>query len=108
LAIALLAIALLAIGGQWASPRYCGEHSSRFGGALLVLGFGVAVGDDPSPGLDRGLSISSRDECPNGDRGVEVAREVDVTDDPGVRTAFGGLELVDDLHRPHLRCSRDG
>ena len=33
-------------------------------------------------------------------------REVDVADDAGIRTAAGRLELVDDLHGPHLRRAR--
>ena len=43
----------------------------------------------------------------DGDRGVEVAAEVDVADDAGVRPALDRLELVDDLHRPHLRRAAD-
>ncbi len=41
------------------------------------------------------------------DRGVEVAREVDVADDPRVRPALHGLELVDDLHGADLGCAAD-
>ena len=39
----------------------------------------------------------------DGDGGVEVAGEVDVADDAGVGPALDRLELVDDLHGPHLR-----
>ena len=42
------------------------------------------------------------------DRGVEVAREVDVPDHSRVGAALGRLERVDDLHRPHLGRAADG
>ena len=56
----------------------------------------------PAPGLERGLPVAP-DHRADRDRGVEVAGEVDVADHARVRAALGRLELVDDLHRPHLR-----
>ena len=62
---------------------------------------GIGVGDDPGPGLHARLAVAP-DHRADRDRGVEVAGEVEVADDAGVRAALRRLELVDDLHRPHL------
>ena len=66
----------------------------------------VGVGDDPGAGLHARPAAAPHHRADR-DRGVEVAGEVEVADDPGVRAALHRLELVDDLHRPHLGRAAD-
>ena len=61
----------------------------------------------PAPACTEALPSALDDQRADRDRRVEVAGEVDVADDSGVRAAFRRLELVDDLHRPHLRRAGD-
>jgi hypothetical protein len=50
---------------------------------LLVLQLRHRVGHDPGAGLDVGHAVLD-DRCPDGDRRVEVAGEVEVADDAAV------------------------
>ena len=87
-------------------------HGRQEGGRLVaafeVLVGGVAVGDDAGAGLDGGGAVGRHQHGADGDGGVEVAGEVEVADHAGVRAPLGRLQLVDDLHGPHLRRARDG
>jgi len=40
---------------------------------------------------------------PDGDAGVHISGEIQITDGASVDTAFSSLQLCDDLARPHLR-----
>ncbi len=55
----------------------------------------------PGAGLDRHLAPAG-DERADGDAHLHVAAAVEVAHRAGVGPAPGGLELVDDLHGPHL------
>ena len=57
---------------------------------LEVLEPGLAVGDDAGSGLDRRPTVAVHDHRADGDGGVDVAREVDVADDTGVRPSLTG------------------
>ena len=85
-----------------AGRRDGGEQGGGLVAALQVLVVGIGVGDDAGAGLHAGDAVVDEHRA-DGDRRVEVAAPVDVADDPGVRPALDRLELVDDLHRPHLR-----
>ena len=62
----------------------------------------------PAPACTEARPSGRDDHGADGDGGVDVAGEVDVADDAGVGPALGRLELVDDLHGPHLRRARHG
>ncbi len=62
---------------------------------------GHAVVDHAPARLDVGR-LPLDDDGPQGDARIHVAGEIDVADGPGIRTALVGLDLVDDLHGPHL------
>ena len=82
--------------------RHRRQQGGRLVVALHVLFDRVAVGHDPGPGLHRGTAVGGHHHRADGDGGVEVAREVDVPDHAAVDAALGRLEVVDDLHGPHL------
>src|SRR5882724_4473200 len=74
--------------------------------ALLVLGLGDAVGDEPRARLhvDR---VALRDERADRDGRVEVARVRDVADGAAVEVAAERLRLLDDLHGADLGRARE-
>ena len=92
---------------QPAGGRGRGEQRPRLVVALQVLELGVAVGHDPGAGL-HARPVAPPHHRADRDRGVEVAGEVEVADDARVRAALHRLELVDDLHRPHLGRAAHG
>ena len=73
---------------------------------FLIFAGGHAVGDDARAGLNVGL-VALHDERAQRDAGVHVAGVVDVADGAGIGPAAVRLQLVDDLHRPHLRRTAD-
>src|SRR5659263_411917 len=83
-----------------------GAHGSQDCGRLVlrlrVLDLGYGIGHDPGSRLhvrDAALDERRTDR----DRRVRVAGEVEVADGTSVHSASGQLQLVDDLHRAHLR-----
>src|SRR5688572_32295229 len=66
--------------------------------AFEVFVGGVGVGHDAGSGRHGCATGAVDHHRADGDGGVEVAGEVDVTHDPGVGAALHRLELVDDLH----------
>ena len=73
---------------------------------LLVLRLGVGVGHDPRARAQEDLAVLHEQRADR-DRGVHVARIVEVADAAAVGAAPQRLELVDDLHRAHLRRARE-
>src|SRR5207253_4810702 len=65
------------------------------------------VGNRAASGLHVQLSVLD-DDGADVDRGVEVAVPGEVADGAAVAAALDRLELVDDLHRPHLRGAGQG
>src|ERR687893_2476721 len=93
----------LAATGDLQGPR----HRPRLVAGLLVLEGGHGVGDDAAAGLEvRDAPFQERGAQRYA--GVEAAVHAVVAGGTGVGAAAGGLQLVDDLHRPHLRRPRDG
>src|SRR5215210_2638176 len=82
-------------------------HGPRFVAGFLVFERGYGVGYDTAASLEVGDAVleESRAECY---AGVEAAVDAVVAGGAGVGTAAGALQLVDDLHGPDLRSSRDG
>ena len=81
------------------------EDRLRLVHRLVVLVGGLGVGDRAAAGLDVDLAVLD-DDGADVDRGVEVAVPGEVADRAAVGAALVRLELVDDLHRPHLRRAR--
>src|SRR4051812_35317687 len=81
---------LLARRGHASRRRHRGEQRGRLVAALEVLVVRIAVGDDAGTGLHRRAAVVD-DHRADGDGGVDVAGEVEVTDGPGVRPALGRL-----------------
>ena len=73
-----------------------------------MLGLRVGVGNDAGTRLHRCAAVRRDEHRADGDGGIEVAGEVEVADHARIRSASRRLELIDDLHRPHLRRSADG
>ena len=86
-----------------ARPR---EDRLRLVHRLAVLEVGLGVRDRAAARLDVGDAVLD-DDGADVDRGVEVAVEAEVADRAAVGAALVGLELVDDLHRAHLRRARE-
>src|SRR3984957_3989285 len=73
---------------------------------LLVLVLGLGVGDRPTAGLHVRDPVLD-DDGADVDRGVEVACIAEVADRAAIAATLGGLQLVDYLHRAHLRGARE-
>ena len=73
----------------------------------LVLGGRVGVGHDARAGLDVGDPVAQVGGADR-DRGVGRPGEVEVAHAAAVDAATGGLELLDQLHRPWLGRARQG
>ena len=82
------------------------QHRLRLGDRLAVLVGGHGVGDGPAPGLQVRDAVLD-DDGADVDRGVELAGVAQVADRAAVAAALDRLELVDDLHRAHLRRARE-
>src|SRR5690242_4626250 len=83
--------------GHFQSPQEALRLVERF----LTLHFWNAVGDNAGACLEiDGLALEDQSAQPNAR--VHVAAEVDVTDGPSVRTSPRRLQLIDNLHGPHL------
>ena len=80
-----------ALGGHAARGGDRGQQRGGLVAALEVLVVGDRVGDDAGAGLERG-AVRADEHRADGDRRVEVAAEVDVADDAGVRAALDRLE----------------
>ena len=93
-------------GGHAPGGRDRGQQGPGLVAALEVLVLGHRVGHDAGAGLHRGPAVVVDDHRADGDGGVDVAREVEVADHAGVGPALGRLEVVDDLHGPHLGRAR--
>src|SRR6266550_1186499 len=79
------------------------EDRLRLRFSLRELARRIGIGDDPGARL-HGHAIRQHHRRADRDRGVEVDRApAHVAHRTGVRAAALGLELVDDLHRAHLR-----
>ena len=81
------------------------QHGARLRTRLLELVRGLGVGDRAAAGLDVGDAVLDHDGA-DVDAGVEVAGVGQPADRAAVAAALDGLELVDDLHRAHLRRAR--
>src|SRR3954469_15264950 len=68
---------------------------------LLVLVVGLGVGHGAAAGLDVGGAVLDDDRA-DVDAGVQARRGAEGPDRAAVAAALDGLELVDDLHGPHL------
>src|SRR5688572_22580740 len=90
-----------------ARRRGSGEQRTRLVVTLELLVSRVGVGDDACARLHTRLASLPHHRA-NRDRSVEVPREVEIPHHTGIRTTLRGLELVDDLHRPHLRRTTHG
>ena len=77
----------------WPGPC-CGTRGLRRRGRSRPRSRRRPTREAPAGGVD--------DHRADGDGGVEVAGEVDVADHAGVRAPLDRLEVVDDLHGPHL------
>ena len=73
----------------------------------MILAFGSRVGDDAAAGLDIRFSVLEQHGA-QGDAGVVVAVEAEVTDGAGVGAAFAFFEFVEDLHGADLGRAGDG
>ena len=73
---------------------------------LAVLVRGHRVGDRAAAGLHVRDAVLD-DDGADVDRGVELAGVAEVADRAAVAAALDRLELVDDLHRAHLRRARE-
>ena len=94
-------------GGE--AHRLLGGADQRLGlvAALLVLRLGVAVGDDTAARLhDQGAVLDQPGA--QRDAGIHAAVGGEVADAAAIESAPLGFQLVDDLHRPHLRRAGDG
>ncbi len=75
--------------------------------AFLLLGLRIGIRHDAGAGLHvHGAVLDQRGA--QDDAAVELAGRGKIADRPGVEPALVVLELVDDLHRPHLGRARDG
>src|SRR5215212_1190335 len=83
------------------------EDRARLVHRLVVLVGRLRVGDGAAASLDVELAVLA-DDGPDVDRGVEVAVPGEVADGAAVPPALDLLQLVDDLHRPHLRGAGEG
>src|SRR5262249_34086701 len=72
---------------------------------LLMLGGGIAVGDDAAARLHHHLAVLD-DGSPDHNASVHAAIAGKVADGTAIEIAPLHLELVDDLHRPHLGRTR--
>ena len=91
-----------------ARQRQRQQHRPRLGLGLPPFGGGIGVGDDAGAGLDPGPA-APHDAGADGDRGIQRAgAPADVADRAGVGSAPDRLQLVDDLHGPHLGRARHG
>src|SRR5205823_11020328 len=72
-----------------------------------VLVVGIGDRHHPSTGGDARTPVTPEHRA-DGDGRVDVPGEVEVADHTGVGTALLRLELVDDLHRAHLRGAAHG
>src|SRR6185312_10838239 len=95
---AAAAASLQALLGQLERAR----HGPALGEYLIVLGSGHTVGDDAGAGLIAVL-VASEDQRADGDRMIHVAARAEVPDRAAVEAAADRLQLIDDLHGPHLR-----
>ena len=82
-------------------------HRARLVQRLLPFGLGHRVVDDAGAGLHVEHAVLQHRGADR-DRGVHVVLEAHVADGARVDAAARRLELVDDLHRPHLRRAADG
>ena len=82
------------------------HRGGRLGDRLLVLVRGLGVGDRAAAGLHVGDAVLDDDRA-DVNRGVEIAGIAEVADRAAVAAALDRLELVDDLHRAHLRRARE-
>ena len=83
------------VGGVGASDGSEGAH--RFVDAFLMFAVGGGVRDDACAGLDVGFFVFEQDSS-EGDAGVGVSVETEVTDGAGVDAALVLFFLVQDLH----------
>src|SRR6187397_52817 len=77
-------------------------HRCALGEDLGVLGLRHAVSDDAGARLIA-ITAVAEDQRANGDRLVQPSACTEVTDRAAVESASLGLQLVDELHRAHLR-----
>src|SRR5215213_1227757 len=82
-----------------------GQQRAGLGFGLALLQLGDRVRHHPGAGLAVGHPVDEHAR-PDGDAGVQVPREVEVPDAPGVRPAPVPLQVVDDLHGPDLGRTR--
>ncbi len=90
-----------------ACPGDCGHHAHCFVDAFLVLSFGRGIGHDAGAGLNVGVPVLE-DNGAQGDAGVGVAIEAEVTDSAGVDAAFVFFKLVEELHGTDFGRAADG
>src|SRR3569833_823129 len=67
-----------------------------------MLGFWDAVGDDARAGLIA-VFVAPEHERTNGDRVIHIAAGAEVSHGASVEAATHRLQLINDLHRAHLR-----
>src|SRR5216684_2199657 len=89
--------------------RLLGRAEQRLGlvDAFLLLGLRIGVGDDAGAGLHVHYAVLDQRGAQH-DAAVELAGGGEIADRTGVEPALLLLQLVDDLHRPHLGRARDG
>ena len=68
--------------------------------------FSNAVSNDARTGLDMSNAIGPNNKRADGYGGIDCAREVDISNNAGIRTALHWLEFVDDFHRSDLGSTR--
>src|SRR3989344_1494388 len=89
------------------------QAAARFVEAFVVFVLRNAVFDDPCSDAERRLSFA-KEHCPDRDREIDVAGEIDVAKRASVDSARALLEVPDDLHRADFRrtcersCREDG
>src|SRR5438067_4971903 len=82
------------------------HERARFVLRLLPFRLWIGIGDDAGGRLDVHLAAFD-DRGADGDRDIHVAVEAEITDGAAVDAALHRLELIDELHRAHLRCAGD-
>src|ERR1700730_14119610 len=97
------------------APCRAGEALGFLGGAeqrlglvdaFLLLGLRIGIGDDAGAGLHVHHAVLDQRGAHH-DAAVELAGGGEIADRAGVEPALLLLEVVEDLHRPHLGRARD-
>src|SRR5215471_14915376 len=99
---------LPAFAGVSETSRFFSSAEQRLGlvDAFLLLERGIGVGDNAGPGLHVHDAVLDQGGAQH-DAGVHLAGGREIADRTGIDAALFLLQLVDDLHRPHLRRAGD-